>query len=95
MHQYADATTIHGIPYIFEEGRLAVERLLWILIVLGATAFSVFFSYRIWEGWQEDPVLTSVSTTGYPIELMEYPSITICAQGAVNEVVGKVDIIAM
>ena len=89
VRQYAGATTIHGIPYILEEGRLACERVLWVLLVLGSLIFALWFSANIYRTWEDDPVLTSVSTTGFPIQKMEYPSITICAQGAVNEVVGK------
>ena len=53
------------------------------------TGFAIVLSVQIYIGWQADPVLTSVSTTGYDIQKMEYPAITICAQGSVNEVVGN------
>ena len=61
-----------------------------VVLVALSLWFAISLSVNIYNSWQEDPVLTSVSTTGYSIQEMEYPSITICAQGAVNEVVGEV-----
>ena len=44
--------------------------------------------YRLqaYNEWQENPVLTTVSTTGKPIKDIEFPAITICSQGAIKEV---------
>ena len=36
--------------------------------------------------WQDNPVLTSVRTTGLPISEIEFPAITICGQGSIYEV---------
>ena len=33
VQEYAAASTAHGITYIFEQGRLGIERLFWILMV--------------------------------------------------------------
>ena len=36
LKEYGGATTIHGIPYILEDGRKMFERLLWVsLVILG------------------------------------------------------------
>ena len=87
--QYGGSTTIHGIPYILEEGRRPFERLLWIGLVIGGVWVACQLSIEIYKGWMEDPVVTSLSTTGYEIQNMEFPSITICGQGRVDEVIGK------
>ena len=50
---------------------------------------AILFSAQIYTDWKNDPVLTTIGTTGLDIQKMEYPSITICAQGAVNEIIGK------
>ena len=36
VNEYAAATTAHGIAYIFEHGRLAIERVFWIIVVIFA-----------------------------------------------------------
>lgn len=36
--------------------------------------------------WRDDPVLTTVSTTGYPVSKLEFPAVTICSLGLVNTI---------
>ena len=44
--------------------------------------FSSYSTYVTYEEWKQNPIITTVSTTSYPIEDVEYPAITICSQGA-------------
>ena len=79
--QYAENTTIHGIGYIFGSSGISVlERLLWILIVGLGIFGAIFLSVTAYRNWQETPVLTTVATTGHPIQKVQFPAITICAQ---------------
>ncbi len=78
--QYSNATTIHGIGYIFEAGLWVLERLFWIVVVGLGIFFAILLSVTAYFNWQNNPVLTSVATTGRPIETVEFPAITICAQ---------------
>lgn len=80
VKEYSESTTIHGIGYIFELGVTVFERILWILVVgfgIGCALTSAILAYI---QWQDNPVLTTVNTTGMPIEQVEFPAITICAQ---------------
>ena len=86
-YEYADNATIHGIFYIFETGRLLFERIFWIIVVILALAFAIGMSVSAYDNWKANPVLTSVGTTGYPIEKIKFPSITICPQGSANEII--------
>ena len=86
-YEYADNATIHGIFYIFETGRLLFERIFWIIVVLLALAFAIGMSVSAYNNWKANPVLTSVGTTGYPIEKIKFPSITICPQGSANQII--------
>ena len=38
---------------------------------------------------QENPVITSVSTTALPIERVPFPAVTVCAQGLVQQIVSS------
>ena len=89
VHEYAEATSIHGIAYIFESGRLSFERLLWLILVLVFGFMAFIISMPLLNNFLDNPVLTTVHTSGYPIENVQFPSITICGQGSVNEVVGE------
>ena len=87
LKEYASASTTHGIAYVFEDGRLMIERILWIIVVIIAIFIGLSLSISAYVNWQNNPVLTSVGTTAFPIEKVKFPSITICAQGAADEVV--------
>ena len=87
VYEYASVCTPHGISYVFESDRLLVERLLWVLVVCIFAGCALRWSILAFDDWQQNPILTSVATTGYPIEKVEFPAITICAQGAANDVV--------
>ena len=62
--QYAKNTTIHGIAYIFDENSSLIEKFLWLIIFALATFFAISFSLEGYRQWQDDPVLTTLKTTG-------------------------------
>jgi hypothetical protein len=49
------------------------------MIFLGA-----YWTAAIYDNWQNKPVVTTATTTAYPITDIEFPSVTICAQGLVT-----------
>ena len=87
--EFASSTTIHGITYIFDNALLYVERILWIFIVLGSASLGIYMSYDAYKTWQDDPMITTVSSTGLPLKNIEYPAITICSQGMVQAILDK------
>ena len=48
---------------------------------------AVYWSYDAWITWKEHPVLTSVSSTGLPLQKIDFPAITICSQGLIQDVI--------
>ena len=80
VKDYSESTTIHGISYIFESGLSALERLLWICVVCVFFGFAVGLSVQAYINWKDNQVLTTIGTTGHPIEKIEFPAITVCAQ---------------
>ena len=68
LREYGSATSVHGIPYILEDGRKPVERLLWIIFVGIGAGTATYFSFNIYQDWQNQQVITSVGTTGYNVE---------------------------
>ena len=65
-----------------------ILRLMWVVVVGLAVFFALDLSISAYGNWRSNPVLTTVWTTGHPIEKIPFPSITICAQGSVNEIIG-------
>ena len=45
-----------------------------------------FVSSKVYQDWQDDPVLTTIKTTTKPIRDIDFPSITICGQGTIDQV---------
>jgi len=39
--------------------------------------------------WQDNPVLTSSSTTGLPIKELEFPTVSICSQGVITDILSS------
>ena len=45
--EYSEVSTLHGLKYIFEDGNdLSISKVLWFLVVLGATGFGIVWSYE-------------------------------------------------
>jgi hypothetical protein len=87
LREYASGSTIHGISYIFDKDTHALDRIFWIIVVVAALFGAIWFSVYAYVEWQDDPVITTIGTTGLPIEKVKFPSITICAQGTAKEIV--------
>ena len=45
--EYSEVSTLHGLQYIFENGKdLSISKVLWFLVVLGAAGFGIVWSYE-------------------------------------------------
>ena len=91
LKAYGGLSTVHGVPYILDEGQHPLEKMLWIFLVGIGCWVVAYLSLKIYDDWQANPVITTVSTTGYSIKNIPYPSITICAQGSIREISGDVN----
>ena len=64
VQEFGENTTIHGVPYPLNRSVHSFERFLWVLIVIAFTALAVYWSVESYTQWKENPVLTSIKTTG-------------------------------
>ena len=90
IQEFARTTTIHGIAYVFDNALKAFDRILWILAVCLGTGFAIILSLEAWIDWKDSPVLTSVSSTGLPIQNIDFPAITICSQGLIKVIIKNI-----
>ena len=88
--EYASVTTAHGFSYICNDEYSRGDRILWILIVILAISFTVFQMATLYYQWQEDPVITTLDTVAHPIEEIQFPAVTICPQGSLDNVLESV-----
>ena len=43
-------------------------------------------SLEMYIQWKENPTITTINTTAYPIKNVEFPAITICSQGSAKDI---------
>ena len=51
---------------------------------------SIHSTIQTWNEWQDNPIITTINTTAYPIQNIEFPAITICSQGTAKDLMDKV-----
>ena len=81
---YGRVSTVHGVYYVFEQGRWAVERVVWIIILIIGICLAVWWSLVAYGRWQDDPISITMATNALPIQSVPFPSITICPQGIIT-----------
>ena len=78
---FAERTTIHGIYHIFDRSLSLVDRILWLVTVLGFLSLASYLSYSSYTEWREEQVITTLKDTTMPVTEVAFPTITICATG--------------
>ena len=64
VREYSDRTTVHGISYICDTTIAHLDRCLWLFVCGFFTFLAVFVSVKAYIDWQDDPVITTLLTTG-------------------------------
>ena len=88
--EFASSTTVHGFAYIVEHDRPPIDRVFWGLVVILAILFTIFQMTTLYNQWQDDPVITTLETATLPIENIDFPAVTICPQGSINQILSSV-----
>ena len=90
VQEYASVSVIHGLSYILSEGQSIKERMLWLIIVCSAVAFTIYQLPEFYREWQKHPVVTVLDTVSFPIEDIKFPAVTICPQGSSKDIMDAV-----
>ena len=67
VKDYSEYSSIQGLIYIFQSNQTIVGRLFWILVVILMLMLGSYWSVDAYNSWQENPVLTTIKTTAFPI----------------------------
>jgi len=86
LADYSEYSTIQGLVYIFQRRQTWFGRIFWIIIVLVMLSLGICTSIDAYNAWQQSPILTTLTSTAYPIGSIEFPAFTICSQGMNNDV---------
>ncbi len=67
---------------MFQLEQTTCGRLFWILVVIAMFMLGGYWSVTAYYQWEDNPVLTTVKTSAYPVSNIEFPAVTICGQGS-------------
>ena len=77
---FANTTTLNGVSYIVEIAGNPITKVFWAIMVLTFSTIGIIWSYQAYTAWVDDPILTTIATTGLPVQDIKFPAITICGQ---------------
>ena len=87
---YASKSTVHGLSYLSDDDTSGFEKCLWGFIIILGLALTTFQLVLLFDEWEDSPLITTLNTSFYPIDEIQFPQVTICPQGSVNNLVERV-----
>ena len=81
LREYSEASSVHGVSYVFSKSLPVLDRLLWSLLTLVALALAAYWSLVAYNNWQENLVTTNLKDTAKPVTSLPFPGVTICTSG--------------
>ncbi len=79
--EYSQTSTIAGFHYIFEPKVTIIGKLIWLFLISLFTALGIYLSAENYSQWKNEPVITTLTSTGLPISKVDLPAVVICSQG--------------
>ena len=90
LRDYSSASSIHGIPYLGNNGHSTCGRVFWMMTVCIALICTSVVVINIWHQWIENPVVTTLDTISLPVEQIDFPAVTLCPQGSTEDIIDNV-----
>ena len=81
IKDYSDYAAIQGLNYIFFANQTLFGRIFWIIVVTMMLCLGVYWSITAYLDWQDQLVLTTITTTAYSVKQIEFPAVTFCSPG--------------
>jgi hypothetical protein len=82
LKEYTEKSSVAGLHYAFDPKLSKISNILWMIMVIALTFLGMYTSVQTYTDWKNEPVTTSVSSTGLPIAEVPFPSVVICSQGS-------------
>lgn len=55
-------------------------RLFWILVFIALISSYVYLTIKVWDKWNETPVIVSFDDKSSPVWKIPFPAVTICSE---------------
>ena len=81
LHKYVQTSTVAGLHYAFKPNQTLAGRFIWLTVIIILAFLGFWLSLENYYQWKNEPVVTTISSTGLPIEEIEFPSVVICSKG--------------
>ncbi|XP_066996104.2 pickpocket protein 28-like [Anabrus simplex] len=78
VRDYCHRTTLHGLKYVGDENLHITERLFWLVMFLLAVAAAAYYISFLYEKWDLNPVIVSLSAKATSLNEFPFPAVTIC-----------------
>ena len=77
MDQYFGTATIHGFSYLQKKNTLCTKLFWMFILTVAFIGAGTMITYSLID-WQEDQTVTTLYSIAAPIELVQFPTVTIC-----------------
>jgi hypothetical protein len=81
LKSFTSQSTIAGLYHVFLNDETLLGKIFWLLSIVVLAFLGVFVSVQNYLDWKNEPVVTTVASTGYPVSGIPFPSVVICSQG--------------
>ncbi|XP_062558078.1 pickpocket protein 28-like [Armigeres subalbatus] len=78
LQEYCSNSSIHGVRYFHREGQSSCESGWWIVVFLLSVCSCGFLINKIYQKWDETPVIVSFHEKTTPVWKIPFPAVTIC-----------------
>ena len=68
IEEYAEYSTIQGLIYLFFDYQTLFGRIFWTVVLIAMTALGLYWTIQSYVDWKHNPVLTTVTTTAFPVK---------------------------
>ncbi|CAO1373967.1 unnamed protein product [Diamesa serratosioi] len=84
LKSFLNNVTCHCYRHLAQTDRSVAERIMWFIIhSFGASAL-LFFVVTAYKGFTENPLVTTLHDTIYPVEKIPFPAVSICSNNRIS-----------
>ena len=87
IQDYSEYSTIQGVIYIFQTNQTQLGKVFWSLVILAMLVLGTYWSVCAYQYWLNNPVMTTIKTSALPINMINFPAVTICGQGMNDDII--------